>query len=455
MELAAIADPRSALDAELAAITELDRSIRAAQAEQLRRVVRAREVAADVEGVDELSTFTQREFATRAFIAELATSLTVHERTAGRMVGEAEQLTGRFTSTLQTLSDGLMCLGRVRTLLEFASQLPAETQPVFEREALASGAGDTPSAFRRRARKLRERMHPVEPIERHEVARAERCIGLDPAPDGMAWLSIHLEAERGTAIMSRLDAFADVTGSDDEADDARTPMQRRTDAAADLLLGGWLHDAPAGSPLAPPASPLGAVTPKVYVTVPVMTLLGASDEPAELDGYGPIDADTARRIAAHAPSFHRILTHPETGAYLSYGRTTYRVPADLAGYLRVRDGGCRFPGCSRRAERCDLDHTTDWAHAGETRHDNVAHLCRKHHRLKHKTAWRVTQESDGQLHWVSPAGREYTTSAESPFREKPPSETAAPEPVDIDIDIDTDTDDEPPWSAGRTIDPAA
>ncbi|WP_353809478.1 HNH endonuclease signature motif containing protein [Agromyces sp. SYSU T00194] len=447
---AAITDPRTALSAELAAIVELDRSIRAAQAEQLRRIERARRLAADVEGVDELSTFTHREFATRAFIAELATSLTVHERTAGRMVGDAEQLTGRFTSTLHTLSDGSMCLGRVRTLLEFASQLPAETQPEFEREALEHGAGDTPSAFRRRARKLRERLHPVEAIERHEVARAERSVGLDPAPDGMAWLSIHLEAERGRAIMSRLDAFADVAGSDDEAGDPRTPMQRRTDAAADLLLGGWLHDAPAGSPLAPPTSPLGAVTPKVYVTVPVMTLLGVSDEPAELDGYGPIDADTARRLAAHAPSFQRILTHPETGAYLSYGRTTYRVPADLTGYLRVRDGSCRFPGCSRRAERCDLDHTVDWAHGGHTRHDNVAHLCRTHHRLKHRTAWRVTQDAGGELHWVSPAGREYLTGPESPFREKPPPGASEPGAADGDGD-----EPEPPWAAGRPADPAA
>ncbi len=107
--------------------------------------------------------------------------------------------------------------------------------------------------------------------------------------------------------------------------------------------------------------------PKVYVTVPVLTLLGHSEQPAELDGYGPIDADTARRLAAHAPSFRRILTHPETGAYLSYGRKTYRAPADLAGYLRIRDGGCRFPGCSRRAARSDIDHTTDWAAGGATR----------------------------------------------------------------------------------------
>ena len=149
--------------------------------------------------------------------------------------------------------------------------------------------------------------------------------------------------------------------------------------------------------------------------MPVLTLLGHTDEPAERDGYGPIDADTARRLAAHAPSFRRILTHPETGAYLSYGRKSYRVPADLAGYLRVRDGGCRFPGCSRRAARCDVDHTSDWAAGGATRHDNLAHLCRKHHRLKRRTRWRMSQEPGGDIRWTSPAGREHRSTPANPF----------------------------------------
>jgi hypothetical protein len=147
----------------------------------------------------------------------------------------------------------------------------------------------------------------------------------------------------------------------------------------------------------------------------VLSLLGASDEPAELDGYGPIDAETARRLAAHAPSFQRILTHPETGAFLSYGRTSYRVPVDLAGYLAVRDGGCRFPGCGRRARHTDLDHTVDWARGGSTSHENLAHLCRKHHRLKHRTRWRMTQEPGGVIRWTSPAGHVLRTHPERPF----------------------------------------
>ncbi|MFI7481344.1 DUF222 domain-containing protein [Kocuria sp. M1R5S2] len=131
---------------------------------------------------------------------------------------------------------------------------------------------------------------------------------------------------------------------------------------------------------------------------------------AELEGYGPIPDSLAARIAAAAPSWTRVLTHPLTGVVLAHDRTTYAVPADLKRRLRARDGTCRFPGCRRAAARCDLDHTVAWAEGGTTEAGNLAHLCRAHHRLKHRQGplgrWRVEQpEQEGVLVWTSPAGR--------------------------------------------------
>ncbi|MCA4135771.1 DUF222 domain-containing protein, partial [Arthrobacter sp. M4] len=68
---------------------------------------------------------------------------------------------------------------------------------------------------------------------------------------------------------------------------------------------------------------------------------------AELEGYGPIDAHTARRLAALAPSWHRLFTDPVTGEALGVGRTAYRPPQALRRYLNHRDKTCRFPGCTR------------------------------------------------------------------------------------------------------------
>lgn len=408
-----------ALDADLASIVALERSIRVAQAEQLRLVASARERAAMLEGVHEGSSQADREFATRSFIAELATMLVVHERRASKMVGDAAWLAGR-PATATAFAAGELGFAQVQTIIEATSGAPVSVAAELERCAIERAPRQTNAALRRSLRRLRERLHPVPLEARRASAAAERRVCVEPARDGMAWLSILMEAERAYAVKSRLDAIA--ARPADPADspvDRRTPTQRATDVAGDLLLSGSLSDHDAAALTA-----TGTVVPRILVTVPALTLLGLSDEPAELDGYGPIDAETARRLAAHSSSWQRILTHPESGAFLSYGRTTYRVPADLAGYLAVRDGGCRFPGCGRRARETDIDHTIDWAHAGSTSHENLAHLCRKHHRLKHRTRWRMTQEPGGVIRWDSPAGHVLRTHPERPFIAVPPAAVA-------------------------------
>jgi hypothetical protein len=406
----------AALEFELTAIETFDRMVRQIQADQYARVQRARELAAEVEGVTASSTSGEREMATRSFIAELATTLGQHEVSASRLVSEAERLTGPRVATLEALRAGELSLTQVRSVLELTEGVSVEVADAVERVALdaasaAIGRGvvSTNAELRRRMRRVRERLHPEPIADRRARAGEQRRVCVEPAPDGMAWLSLFVEAERAVAVMSRLDLLAarQATG------DTRTAAQRKADLAADLLLGGVLSDddrTRAGA-----AAGTGAVLPRVNVTVPALTLLGLDDEPAELDGYGPIDADTARRLAAHAPSLRRILVHPETGALLSYGREHYRAPADLDGFVRVRDGRCRFPGCSRRADRADLDHTTAWTRNGPTDAANLAALCRHHHRLKHHSGWHVAQEPGGVMRWTSPAGHMLRTLPERPF----------------------------------------
>jgi hypothetical protein len=60
---------------------------------------------------------------------------------------------------------------------------------------------------------------------------------------------------------------------------------------------------------------------------------------------------------------------------------------------------------------CDVDHTVDAALGGETSIRNLAHLCRRHHTLKHATDWSVRQLEGGVLEWRSPGGRVFTDVA--------------------------------------------
>ncbi|WP_400993484.1 DUF222 domain-containing protein [Agromyces sp. GXQ0307] len=406
----------AALEFELASIAEFERMMRRLHADRFRSVQRARELAVEASGVGPSSQARDRDLAIRSFVAELATTLGQHEASAARLVADAERLTGPRSATLDALEAGEVAPTQVRSVLELTRGLPAEAANSVESVALEAAAAavsegvvSTNADVRRRMRRARERLHPEPLVDRRARAAAERRVTVEPDDDGMAWLGLFIEAERAIAIEHRLEVLAARAASGD----VRTSAQRAADLASDLLLSGALADDERFRDTA--AGPTGAVRPRLNVTVPVLTLLGLDDEPADLEGYWPIDAETARIIAAHAPSLRRILVHPETGATLSYGREVYRAPADLDGFVRVRDGQCRFPGCSRRAEGADLDHTTAWEHGGRTDAANLAALCRHHHRLKHEGGWRVVQEARGVLRWTSPAGHMLRTQPERRF----------------------------------------
>jgi len=155
----------------------------------------------------------------------------------------------------------------------------------------------------------------------------------------------------------------------------------------------------------------------VLVTVPVFALLGLTDEPATLDGYGPIPASMARKLLTDgANSFTRLLIDPRDGAPLEIGRTSYRLTKAMRQALTLRDGKCTFPGCNNNALDNETDHLTAWQHGGTTGISNLAQLCPKHHRLKHNSGWTPTQATKtAPPGWKSPTGRTYP--AEQPDRE--------------------------------------
>jgi hypothetical protein len=150
-----------------------------------------------------------------------------------------------------------------------------------------------------------------------------------------------------------------------------------------------------------------------------MALLGATDEPATLDGYGPIPPSMARRLISDgATSFMRVLTDPRDGAPLEIGRTSYRITKAMRQWLRLRDGKCPFPGCNNHSLDNEADHLLAWARGGTTGISNLGQPCPKHHRLRHTTAWTPTSATKNKPPgWTSPTGRHYPS--EQPDWEPP------------------------------------
>ncbi|PMC75118.1 hypothetical protein, partial [Brachybacterium sp. UMB0905] len=83
---------------------------------------------------------------------------------------------------------------------------------------------------------------------------------------------------------------------------------------------------------------------RINVTVPVMTLLGQSDAPGEVDGAHPIPPAMARDLVVNAPVFHRVLTDPVDGSFLPRAAKTYQVSRSMQELLRQIDPICAVPG---------------------------------------------------------------------------------------------------------------
>ncbi|WP_217613936.1 HNH endonuclease signature motif containing protein [Cellulomonas sp. GbtcB1] len=156
---------------------------------------------------------------------------------------------------------------------------------------------------------------------------------------------------------------------------------------------------------------------EVRITIPASTLLGLDDQPAHLDGHGPIDAVQARALAIGGV-WQRVVTDPLTDRVLDVGRERYRPPAALADLIRTRDRTCAAPGCRVPACACELDHTQEFhpqpggdpdTPLGRTDADNLGPVCHRHHRLKTDGGFRLRQISPGLFEWITPTGHRYLT----------------------------------------------
>ncbi|SDI71776.1 protein of unknown function [Arthrobacter subterraneus] len=424
---------------------------------------------------------------------EIAPLLRVPGRTAQRMLGDALRLTQDLPGTWAALEEGRVSPVQAQVLVEESGSLPLEALPTFEETVLGSAGALTRPKLARRCRRVREELHPESITVRRARAVQDRSVSVQPEQDGMAWLGAYLPAEQAHGIFNRVDAAARSLQGPTEA---RILSQLRADVFADVPTHTCTGDVKKGTGF----RGIGA---SVFVTVPVMTLLGhkrsdwqnlltnATEDDAEagvgagaggikgfggksaersggaggtgdgadgpgtrssgfadpdpgagagagvdgrkpragtapgvpdvsgcqnglLDGYGPIDPDTARSLAAHAPSFTRILVHPETGAVLSVGRDRYRPPKHLQDWVRITHPTCTHPGCNRSSWTCDIDHLTPWAHGGHTALENLGPRCKLHHMIKTEGIWPAGKDQHGTPHVTSLGGKTYTTLPEPP-----------------------------------------
>jgi len=297
----------------------------------------------------------------------------------------------------------------------------------------------------------------------------------DPAPSPETCHSADAETEAGhPADLPRDDPHHDPyrdgrfpDGAGDE-DDAGIIDENENEDEDEGRPGGRPPGAP--PPEYQPGRPSGR-TPMpalINVTIPVGSLLGWSQTPADAGTWGLLDAGTARDLikaasrhprtrwcytltgpvgeaVAHAcargshpwpppppppgrdrasrdgpPAWQARLAELLAGLNatpepIARGTCDHRHREDrytpsrkLKHLIRARTARCCAPGCGAQAITSEIDHTVPYP-AGETCEHNLSPPCGRHHHAKHAPGWRLEQTEPGVMRWTTPSGRTYTT----------------------------------------------
>ncbi|MEH3155801.1 MAG: HNH endonuclease [Gordonia paraffinivorans] len=390
-----------AADTEAAAIDlislaeSVKSSCAAVQAEQTLRLHELRSAAEAEAGVP-------IERRCRGLSAEVALARRVSGNAGGRYLGFARAM-GEMPNTFARLREGSLSEWRATILVRETGYLQVEDRRVIDQalcadQATLDGVGDR--ALEALAKKIAYERDPHAVVDRNASAPKDRRVTMRPKPDAMVQLSALLPMKAGIAAYAALKQHADGLVGDGN----RTHAQVMADTMLERLTGKARAEDVAVS---------------VDVVIACDALVGFSDVAADVPGYGPIPADTARSLISDAldveamVTLRRLFATPESGALVAMESRARIFPNGLRRFITRRDVSCRIPYCD--APIAEIDHAHPHCDGGPTDSVNGNGLCRTHNRQKESPGWEVATAIDGKgVHEAlirTPTGHEHRSRA--------------------------------------------
>ncbi|HET7173270.1 MAG TPA: DUF222 domain-containing protein [Nocardioidaceae bacterium] len=369
----------------------------------------------------------------RGVVAQVALARRESPHRAARCVGWAQILTAELPHTLAALRRGEATEWRAMLVARETAWLSAEHRARVDAEMAGRLGQWGDRRTEAEARRWAYRLDPAGFVGRRARAEADRRVSIRPAPDTMTYLGALLPVTAGVAAYASLARAADTARA---AGDPRGRGQLMADtlvervtgrAAADpagvevnlvmtdqTLFAGPTAAAPGGGP-APgpgrnPASPRGrAASDPSADGGPA-----PADEPAWLDGYGPLPAALARRIVRRAGQvfIRRLFTAPGDGGVVGMESRRRLFPAGLRRLLVVRDQVCRTPWCGAPIRH--LDHVVPAAAGGPTSIGNAQGLCAACNHAKQAPGWVSRPGPSGSVVTITPTGHRYRSDLPDP-----------------------------------------
>nr|WP_274637695.1 HNH endonuclease signature motif containing protein [Microbacterium bovistercoris] len=297
---------------------------------------------------------------------------------------------------------------------EEASRLAHEAWLLAAEQLLRESAEYSVEELRRRARQVRDSLDESGAQERFDQRFDARSLRTWRDAEGRHQGHIVFDDEMGAWVDSILAAGLrprrggprfmtdeERAASQDLIEDPRTNDQ----LAYDLLMGVLR----AGS-LASAEDVFGARQPGVRL-VAVKDLIGPRDAFGRLttvahleDGGDVLPGSMIDRALCDTGTV--TVTVDSCGNPLDVGREQRLFTSKQRIALAIRDGGCRWRGCTVPASYCEAHHIDHWCDdGGRTDVDRGILLCRFHHLLLHNQGWRIRRDHNSEFMLHPPAGR--------------------------------------------------
>ena len=245
---------------------------------------------------------------------------------------------------------------------------------------------------------------------------------------GLVRFDVQLPPEEAAVVRRAIELAMSRTWTPADVSAGTPPASlRRVDAfvaVAEHYLAGGTH--------------AGAGSPPVEVVVHVEAAsLGepCSDAGGTLDDGTALAPATTDRLLCDAAVVE--VVEDARGTALDVGRRRRTISTSLRRALRLRDRGCRFPGCTNR--RVDGHHVVPWARGGATTLANLCSLCRRHHTYVHEYGFLVRADGDGGFEFVRPDGTKLNVTGTPPVLGTNPIDTLCAHHNASGITIDAQT----------------
>ena len=338
-----------------------------------------------------------------------------------------------------------------------------KADPTKESELVEAAKTETEAQLKERCLRVKAAARTDEDEERHQKRlHAQRKANTYTDEDGALCLTATFTPEVGAEVKAAIEAQADRQFEQARSEGREeSPAAYRADAVSALItgkgilgpLGRWQGAAgtagtatatgtgngstgngPTGTTSGPgdpdPASPTERpsdprATLSVVIDLEALRRGQVGDgERCEIPGVGPVPVSYAYDLLGEALVELLIAKGTDVTTVYSAGR---HIPRRVRSALLLRDPRCVVPGCDARLG-LENDHwVTDYAEGGLTALDNLARLCRRHHRDRTHHGFTLQKDGDTWI-WIAPA-HPFTPKRPRPKRKPGPRGRAkAPPP---------------------------